>query len=195
MSQLETEFFIRKQIQRILLEKKEEEEGTPDATPASPKSEEGSPAQGQVFGGVGGGDLPGWVKDIFADESGSAAAAKRLAATNPGQLMKNLKVQRGNGKTTLERAKSLIDSARQGTPAYGQSIGDAQERKDKSDRPGLFFPNTGGFKDRYANLFVFDTIRAAATVGYIRMTGHLRVEGVSGGVLVYNVRNRNDRWS
>lgn len=191
MSQLETEFFVRKQIQRILLEKKEEQE----PAPAEPKAEDESKAQGRVFGGVGGGDLPAWVKEIFADESGSAAEAKRLASSNPGQLMKNLKVQRGNGKTTLERANSLIDSARSGNPAYGQSIGKAQERKDSSGRVGLFFPNTGGFKDRYANLFIYDTVRAAATVGYIRMTGHLRVEGQSGGVLVYNVKNMNDRWS
>jgi hypothetical protein len=109
--------------------------------------------------------------------------------------MSNLKVSRGNGKTALKRAESLVNNARSGTEAFGKSIGNAQERKDSTGRVGIFFPNAGLPKDRYALLFVLDTIKAAAAVGYIQMTGHLRVEGTSGGVLVYNVTDKNDRWA
>ena len=116
MSNLQAEIFIRKQIQRILLENTEDENETE-------KPKESSSSGGRVFGSVGRGRLPKEIAEIFAGEDGSAAEPKRLASTNPAKLMKNLKVSRGNGNTTLERAMSLIANAQQGTEAFGQAIG------------------------------------------------------------------------
>ena len=186
MSNLQAELFIRKQIQKILFE-------NPEEPPADPPKEAPT-SGGRVFGSVGRGRLPKEIAEIFAGEDGSAAEPKRLASTNPAKLMKNLKVSRGNGDTTLERAKSLIANARQGTEAFGLAIGPAEEIKSSSDRVGAFFPNAGLPSNRLANLFIFDTLRGAAAAGYIKMTGHLRVEEYQAGVLIYNVTNAGDRW-
>jgi len=187
MSNLQAEIFIRKQIQRILLENTEDENETE-------KPKESSSSGGRVFGSVGRGRLPKEIAEIFAGEDGSAAEPKRLASTNPTKLMKNLKVSRGNGNTTLERAMSLIANAQQGTEAFGQAIGAVQEIESPGKRKGAYFPNGGLPNNRLANLFIFDTLRGAAAAGYIKMTGHLRVEEFQSGVLVYNVTNEGDRW-
>ena len=186
MSNLQTELFIRKQIQKILIENPENDSAEPPKE--SPKS------GGRVFGSVGRGRLPKEIAEVFAGEDGSAAELKRLASTNPTKLMKNLKVSRGVGNTTLERAKSLIENARNGTEVFGQAIGPAEEIESTSKRVGAYFPNKGLPNTRLANLFIFDTLRGAATSGYIKMTGHLRVEEFQNGVLVYNVTNAGDRW-
>ena len=189
MSNLQTEFYIRKQIQRILLQ-----ESGPEDKPSPEPTEEPKPSgNGKVFGSAGRGRLPADIAALFAGEDGSAAEVKRLASSNPAKLMKNLRVQRGRGDTTLERAKSLIENARSGTDVFGQAIGKAQDMEN-SKRKGAYFPNTGLPQARLANLFVYDTLRAAASVGYIKMTGHLRVEEYKDGVLVYNVRNNGERW-
>ena len=184
MSNLKAELFIRKQIQSILLREEKEEK----------EEEEKSRGPGKVFGGTGQGNYPAWVKEIFAGEDGSTAKAKRLASMNPGKLMSNLKAQRGNGKTTLERAVAVVDSVRSSNESFNKAIGEAQTRESSDGRTGYFYPNAGLPQDRQSTLFVFDTIRAAATVGYIKMTGHLRVEPTGGGTMVYQVRNNQDRW-
>lgn len=183
MSNLKTEFFIRKQIQKILLENTDED---------APKEKTAS--GGKVFGSVGRGRLPKEIAEVFAGEDGSAAEPKRLASTNPARLMKNLKVSAASGNTTLERAMALIANAQKGTEAFGMAIGEVEEIKSPSDRKGAYFPNAGLPSNRLANLFVFDTLRGAAAAGYIKMTGHLRVEEHKAGVLVYNVTNEGDRW-
>ena len=189
MSNLQAELYIRKQIQRILLEKTEDQ-----PAPEPPKETETQSGQGRVFGSAGRGRLPKEIAEIFAGEDGSAAEPKRLATSNPMKLMKNLKVSRAKGDTAVARAKSLIENARAGTEIFRTAIGNPDDRKDAGGRTGVFFPNAGLPNDRLANLFVYDTLRAAATVGYIQMTGHLRVEQLAGGVIIFNVRNEGERW-
>jgi hypothetical protein len=180
MSNLQAELFVRKQIQKILLENEESKELAPVGN-------------GKVFGSAGRGRLPKDIAALFAGEDGSATEVKRLASSNPAKLMKNLRVTRGLGETTLERAKSLIENARSGPEVFGASIGKPQDM-DNSKRKGLYFANAGLPSARLANLFIFDTLRAAASVGYIQMSGHLRVEEWKEGVLIYNVRNEGERW-
>lgn len=193
MSNLQAELFIRKQIQKILLEKEETNQAEPAPAP-EPKPTETQTSGGRVFGSVGRGRLPKEIAEVFAGEDGSAAELKRLASTNPAKLMKNLKVSRGAGNTTLERAISLITKAQQSTEAFKQAIGPVEEIESNSKRKGAYFPNAGLPSNRLVNLFIFDTLRGAAAVGYVKMTGHLRVEEFRSGVLVYNVKNEGDRW-
>jgi len=189
MSDLDTELFIRRQIRNILLREEKEESN-------DKKEEEDKPkGRGQIFGGIGRGDIPKWVKEIFAGEDGSAAKAKRLASVNPGKLMSNLKAQRGSGKTTLERANSLVESVRNSNDSFKAAIGRGEEREDAGGRKGYFYSNAGLDQDRQSTLFVFDTVLAGSTVGYVEMSGHLRIEPVAGGSLMYNVVNNGDRWN
>lgn len=192
MEKLTAESFIREHVRKILLEKDEEE--TPKDDPSREAPTKGEPqGPGQVFGSAGRGRLPQEIADIFGGEGGSAAEVKRLATVNPGKLMSNLGVTRQQGDTTLERAKAVIASARASTPVFKQAIGPGQDVT-SGERNGVFFSNEGLPNDRLANLFIYDTVRAAAAVGFIKMTGHLRVEPAEGGVLVYNVRNSSETW-
>lgn len=179
MKDLQTELFIREQVRKILLEKKKKDTGK-------------DPSSGQVYGSIGRGRLPKEIIDIFGGEEGSAIEKKRLASVDPGKLMSNLKLSKQGGETTLERAKSLIAQARK-NDVFGQAIGSGEDLQ-QEDRKGVFFPNVGLPQDRLANLFVYDTIRAAAATELIEMSGHLRVEETEGGVIVYNVRNIEERW-
>lgn len=184
MSDLDTELFIRRHIQRILLreEKEEEKEEKPKRV-----------GRGKVFGGTGQGNYPAWVKEIFAGEDGSTAKAKRLASMNPGKLMSNLKAQHGSGDATLERANNVINSVRRANDVFNQAIG-AGEQQERSGKKGYFYPNAGLPQDRQSTLFVFDTVRAAAATGLIKMDGHIRIEPHSGGTIMYQVENDRDRW-
>ena len=188
MSDLDTESFIRQQIRNILLREEKEE-------PKEKEEKEERKGPGRIFGGIGRGDIPKWVKEIFAGEDGSAAKAKRLATVNPGKLMSNLRAQRGSGKTTLERANSLVENVRNANEAFKSAIGTGEKREDANGREGYFYANAGLDQDRQSTLFVFDTVLAGSTVGYVEMTGHLRIEPVGGGSLMYNVVNDGDRWN
>ena len=185
MSNSDTEQFIRQQIRNILLREEKEE----------PKEEKEKKVQGRIFGGIGRGDIPKWVKEIFAGEDGSAAKAKRLATVDPGKLMSNLRAQRGSGKTTLERASKLVESVRNSNESFKAAIGPGEDREDSSGRKGYFYANSGLDQDRQSTLFVFDTVLAGSTTGYVQMTGHLRIEPVNGGTMMYNVINDGDRWN
>ena len=101
MSNLDTELFIRRQIQRILLR----EEKEPDKE-EKPKRR----GPGKVLGGTGQGRYPDWVKEIFAGEDGSVAKAKRLAAVNPGKLMSNIGARNGQGISFLVKLLVLVKS-------------------------------------------------------------------------------------
>jgi len=181
MTSYDAESFIRQQVRKILLEEKD-------------KSESTAQGKGQIFGGIGRGDIPKWVKEIFAGEDGSAAKAKRLATVNPGKLMSNLSARMGTGDTTLERANKVVEGIRSSNKAFRQAIGEPKAREDSSGRKGYFYANQGLDQDRQSTLFVFDSVLAASSIGYVKMTGHLRIEPTSGGTIMYNVVNRTDKW-
>ena len=185
MSDLDTELFIRRQVQRILLREEKEE-----TTEEKPKRR----GPGKVLGGTGQGNYPNWVKEIFAGEDGSVAKAKRLAASNPGKLMSNIGARNGHGETTLDRANNVVEGVRRANKVFGEAIGQGEEQE-RSGKKGYFYPNAGLPQDRQSTLFVFDTVRAAATVGYIKMDGHIRIEPYSGGTIMYQVENDKDRWN
>lgn len=180
MSNLEAELFIRRHIQRMLL--REEKEETK------------SRGRGKVLGGTGQGNYPTWVKEIFAGEDGSTAKAKRLASVNPGKLMSSLKAQTGSGDSTLKRADAVVESVRRANSTFAEAIGRGEDKEDSEGKKGYFYPNAGLPQDRQSTLFVFDTVRAAAAVGLIKMDGHIRIEPTSGGTMMYQVRNNSDRW-
>lgn len=193
MEKLSTENFIRNQVRRILEEKEKQKDPVKDPAEKETAVKNKPARRGEVFGSAGRGRLPREIVDIFGGEGGSAAEIKRLATVDPGKLMNNLGVTKQEGETTIERAKAVISAARRGTPAFNQAIGVGEDMSD-GERKGVFFSNEGLPQDRLANLFVYDTLRAAAATGFMEMTGHLKVEETEGGVMVYNVRNQAETW-
>lgn len=184
MGNTTAEAFIRRHIQRILLEEEEKPED-------DKKEDEPQRGRGQIWSGIKGGRLPAWAKEIL----GGGKKGERLASTNPAQLMKNLKISgQPPGKKSIDRIESLIKMAQAGRPEMGEAFGKPERRKDKANKEGVFVPNSGLPSDKQASVFVYDTIRGADGAGKLKLTGNVRIESISGGTLIFNVSKRGDRW-
>ena len=108
--------------------------------------------------------------------------------------MSTLRAQTGSGDSTLKRADAVVESVRRANSTFAEAIGKGEDQEDSEGKKGYFYPNAGLPQDRQSTLFVFDTVRAAASVGLIKMDGHIRIEPTSGGTMMYQVRNNSDRW-
>jgi len=183
MTKLQNESFIRSQIRRILREDKEE-----DPKEKEPKKK---PKGDTVLGGIGRGNISGMMKDIF----GGGTKQQRLAESNPEKLMRNLQISDVRGSDDQEKTKSLLSKAVSGTEGMSEAFGPPEEKKDGRGRWGYLITNKGLEKDRYAVLFVYDTVRGAVGAKTLELSEKVKVEAASGGALVYGVGSKDERWN
>ncbi len=190
MTKLQNEAFIRSQIRRILTEGGDSEDDQPKEEKPKRKSKSGRSSGDTVLGGIGRGNISGMMKDLF----GGGAKQDRLAETNPSRLMNNLRVSSVNGKDDKAKTEDLLQSAVKGTDAMTEAFGNPEEKKDSAGRWGYLIKNKGLEKDRYAVLFVYDTVRGAVGARTLNLDAKVKVEAASGGALVYGVDSDSDKW-
>jgi len=192
MTKLQNEAFIRSQIRRILSEEEEKPGDEPKEEKPKSKSKPGRRSSGKtVLGGIGQGNISGMMKDMF----GGGKKQDRLAEMNPSKLMSNLKVSGVQGKDDQSKTEDLLEKAVGGTEAMGEAFSTPEEKKDSQGRWGYYISNKGLEKDRYAVLFVYDTVRGAVKARTLQLDAKVKVEAASGGALVYGVDSDDDKWN
>ena len=186
MTRLNNEEFIRSQIRRILSEKNDSENSPDESEDKKSKKSGGN----TVLGGPGGGNYSEVMKAVF----GGGKKADRLAERNPSKLMNNLNVSGVAGGDDQSRAEDLLSKAVGGTDAMSEAFNEPEEKKDSQGRWGFYIANKGLDKDRYAVLFVYDTVRGAVKSGTLKLDAKVKVEAAKGGALVYGVDSDRDKW-